>query len=386
MLNRLENVKVNFEKLLFIIMVLVFCVTASNEVGNSLSLYKYIILAIGILESFCKYMKNRKKTKEVFAYKELKYLLYFVGLIIIFSFFKSLIAFKFSFRTVQEILFLVCPMIYAYLLINNMDKREIYSLMKIAFIIVFCAYLFSLKLNIEAIIKALFNSNFAESTSDLESHIYSGFSLAFCTFFCYFDNKKKYKLLSVLFVIMTFKRLAIITAIFLYILSKLNIKKISIGKNIYVISGIFLIFFAVLYYNIMLPNNVIKIENKYDINISKLTSTRSDRLKDLMKSNYVSYGFGSSTEYMYKYCYGALEMDIVKMIIELGYIPMIALICIYLYVGKTNLYTFSFICFLILSLIFSSNLTSSFAWIIFFITLFLVNKVNTIERGKNEVS
>ena len=241
-------------------------------------------------------------------------------------------------------------------------------------------------MNIEAIIKALFNSNFSESTSDLESHIYSGFSLAFCTFFCYFDNKKKYKLLSVLFVIMTFKRLAIITAIFLYILSKLNIKKISIGKNIYVISGIFLIFFAVLYYNIMLPNNVIKIENKYDINISKLTSTRSDRLKDLMKSNYVSYGFGSSTEYMYKYCYGALEMDIVKMIIELGYIPIIALICIYLYVGKTNLYTFSFICFLILSLIFSSNLTSSFAWIIFFITLFLVNKVNTIERGKNEVS
>lgn len=386
MVKRLEHLRINFEKLLFIVLVFVFCITASNEVGNSLSLYKYIILAVCILEAFCKYMKNRKKNKEVFASKELKYLLCFVGVILLFSLFKSLIASKFSFRTIQEILFLTCPMIYAYLLINNLDKREIFSIMKIAFFIVFCAYILSLNLNIGAIVNALFSSSFSESTSDLESHIYSGFSLAFCTFFCYFDNKKLYKLLSLLFVIMTFKRLSIVMGVFLFILSNLNIKKINIDKRIYIGAAIFLILFAVLYYNIMLPNNVIKIENKFDIDISKLTSTRSDRLNDLMNSSYETYGFGSSTEYMYKYFYGALEMDIIKIIIELGYIPVVVLVFVYLYVGKTNLYTFSFTCFQILSLTFSSNLTSSFAWILIFVTLFLANKINNVERRKNEAS
>ena len=231
-----NDITINVEQLLFVVLVIVFCITASNEVGSNLSLYKYAILVLCILEAFCKYLKKKKQECEIFASKEVKYLLCFVIIILLFSIFKSVLSLKFSFRTIQELLFLACPMIYAYLLINTLDEKQIYPIMKISFFIVFFAYIISLNLNLTAIVDAFFNASFFESSSDLESHIFSGFSLAFCTFFFYFSNKKAYKLLSLLFVIMTFKRFSIVMAIFLFILSNLKIKKLYISKKIFVIT------------------------------------------------------------------------------------------------------------------------------------------------------
>lgn len=380
------DITINVEQLLFVILVMVFCITASNEVGSSLSIYKYIILVICIIESFFKYKKQKKKFNKIYAFKEIKSLIFCVIVIFLFSFIRSIIESKFSFRTVQEILFLVSPMIYAYFLINCLSQKQINSIMKVSLLIVLFFYIFSLNLNAKEIINALLNSSFSESSSALESHIYSGFALSFCIYFCYFSNEKIYKYLSLLFVIMTFKRFSIIVAFILYFLSNSKAKKIAVSKKVYVITGIILLGFSILYYNLMLPENVIMIENNYNLDVSKLTSTRSDRLHDLIYSSYESYGFGSSTEYMYNHFYGALEMDIVKIIIELGYIPVIILIFVYLYVGKTNLYAFSVMCCQVISLVFSSNLTSSFAWILIFVTLFLISKYKDVERSKNEIS
>ena len=48
----------------------------------------------------------------------------------------------------------------------------------------------SLGMNFNSIIDSLFASSFIDSTSNLESSIYCGFSLAFCAFFNYFDKNK----------------------------------------------------------------------------------------------------------------------------------------------------------------------------------------------------
>ena len=386
MLKTKTNLKVKMTSLLFIALVVVFCLTASNEVGGSSSMYKYLVLLVCIIESFFLFIKKIKKENiKVSFKKELNAFILFIVVIIVFSIFKSIESSKFSFRTIQELLFLVCPMIYAFFIVNTLSFEEVNKLMKIGLIIVFLFYIVSLGLNINSIISAFFNSNFGESTSELESNIYCGLALAFCLFFCYYDksNNKKYKILSVIFTIMTFKRLFVVMALFLFIISHLKIKEIKVSKKIYYISILLLVILSIAYYNILLPQNLYKFEDTFNIDLSKFTSTRSDRFLNLFYSDYSSYGFGSSTEFMYNYLDGALEMDIIKIIIELGYIPVISLIYSYLTIGKSNIYTFSFMAFQILNLLFSSSLTSSFAWIIIFISIGFISKENNLVKEDN---
>lgn len=370
---RFNSVKIKPRNILFILLVIVYCSTASDEIGNNSSLYKYFVLFLCVLEAFFGYIKKYKK-KNIFLTNEFKALMLVICVICIYTMFRSVLVEKFSFRTIQEILFLAFPMFYAYFGINVFDKRDLSKNMKIGFWITFLFYLISLDLNINSIIKALFNSSFSNSSSDLESHVFCGMALAFCMYFCYFDEKKIYKFISLLFVIMTFKRLFIVMSVFIFVLSFFKVKEKVVPKKVVIFTTISLIFLTVAYFYIIQPVNVNRIESKYNIDISKLTSTRSDRLRMLENSSYISYGFGSSTEYMYNNFGGALEMDFVKIIIELGYIPVFVLIICYLRISKTNYYTFSFMIFQILNLIFSSSLTGAFTWSLIFLTLFEINR------------
>lgn len=385
-LQNIKKGKINVTSFLFIALVCVFCITATDEVGTNLSMYKYLILILCIVEATFSYLKKRKNVNNTFK-KEIKIFFIFIFSIILFSLIKSINVEKFSFRTIQELLFLICPIIYAFLIVNILKKDEINFLMKASLIIVFIFYIISLGLDFGKIINSFFSASFTNSTSDLESHIYCLFALAFCFYFGYYSDKKFYKYLSFLFTIMTFKRLFVLMALFIFIISNSKIKEKNISNRIYNICAIGLIVFSIVYYYSMLPENVKILEMKYDIDISKITSTRSDRLSGLLESNYNSYGFGSSTEYMYKYLYGALEMDIIKIIVELNFIPVIFLIYSYLYVGKRNFYTFSFMIFQILNLITSSSLTSSFAWILIFISLATMQRYpNKIMEENNEIN
>lgn len=367
--NKLLNKKIKLNNILFILLVIVYCFTAGSEIGNSSSIYKYLILFLCIVDAFFRY---RKKSKKVFS-KEFKYLMLFITIIIIYTVIRSLIAEKFSFRTMQELLFLVCPMLYCYFSINSFEKEDIETNMKYGFIIAFVAYIISLGMNFNTILNSLLNASFGNSASQLESHVFCGFSLAFCMFFCYYDDNKIYKVISLLFVIMTFKRLFIVMGIVLFIISCSKKRNNPISKKKYFICAIGLIILSILYYNMMIPQNVRTLESEFNINISKLTSTRSDRMRMLENSSYETYGFGSSTEYMYNRFGAALEMDIVKIIIELGYLPVIMLIFSYLYFAKSNLYSFTFMIFLILNLILSSGLTGSFSWTLFFMSIAMTN-------------
>ncbi len=146
---------------------------------------------------------------------------------------------------------------------------------------------------------------------------------------------------------------------------------------------------AVVYYYVMQPEVVQKIENTYAVSISKLTSTRSDRLRWLLNSGFSSYGFGSSTEFMYNRFSGALEMDAVKIIVELGFIPLYLFVRSYLKFSATNIYTFLFMVIMIINLTVSSGLTGAFAWSIIFISISMITiypentwKKETIKRRR----
>ena len=365
---------IKVSSIIFVLMTIVFCSTSSDTVGASNSLLKYLVLFVGTTHLFYVYIKTSEK-KLIFE-KDLKLFLIFVLVLVIISLLYSIACGKISFRFVQEILFLVFPFLYSFLAINIVTDKELDKNMKISFIISFIFYLISLKLDFNMIIKNLFLVSWENSTSALESNIFCGYSLSYCMYFLYYDKSKIFKYLSLLFVFMTFKRPFILIALFMFIYSFFKSKNKLVNEKNVVVFTLLVFLLAFGYFQLMQPENVIKINNKYDINISKLTSTRSDRLRELYTSSFESYGFGSSTEYMFDYLYGTLEMDFVKMFIEVGIIPVIILIYTYLSISRYTRYTFGIMLFQLLNLIVTSSLTSCFAWMLIFLTIFRISKEN----------
>ena len=305
--------------------------------------------------------------------KEYKRMYLFVGVIIIYSVFKIVSSGIISMRTVQEILFLILPMVYAQLIINNWNKRQIENAMKCGVIIAFVGYVTSLNMSFRTIYNGILMSSFSDSYSDLESFTYCGIALAFFVYFAYYKKQKLFLIISGLFVIMTFKRLFMVIAAVLFIISLFELRNMKVSKKVINITIFLLFALAIIYYYLMHPEMVSYIETKYGFDVSKFTMTRSDRFRWLYTSDYVSYGFGSSTEYMYNRFYGALEMDMCKIIIELGFLPVFILIHSYIKLAEKNMYTFVFMGLMVMNLIFSSGLTGTFAWCIIFIAISSIN-------------
>lgn len=380
--NSFKKGVVKVSSLIFIIMTIVFCSTSSNSVGASNSLLKYAVLFLATIHLIYIYLKKEKK-KLLFK-KEIKLFLFFILVLVSFSIIYSVINEKISFRTVQEILFIVFPFLYSVMLINIASEKEIDNNIKISFIISFIFYIISLGLNFSLIIQNLFLTSWENSSSALESHIFCGYALAYCMYFLYYDKNKIFKYMSLLFVFMTFKRPFILIAIVMFLFSYSKNKNKIVNKKSIIAITICIFLIAIGYFQIMQPKNVVFLNNKYNINISKLTSTRSDRLRNLYNTSFKTYGFGSTTEYMYSHLDGSLEMDFIKIFIEVGAIPVIVLIYVYLSTARYTRYTFAIILFQLLNLIVTSSLTSCFAWMIIFITVFKISKEKIESEEKHE--
>ena len=359
--NKTKKIVLRVRILLFILLLVSYCFTSSDDIKvTSNSFIKYAVLFLCVIESGIEYFFKRSDRKGRKEYKEYKGLFITVCIIICYSLIKSLMNVKFTFRTVQELIFLIFPMIYGYFVINTWKYEDVNKALKLGLIISFLFYIISLKMPLSEMWKALLNADFNTSYSKLESFTYCGLALSFCVYFCFFDDKKIYKILSVLFVIMTFKRIFVIMAIILFILSKTRFKNKKVSNNCLYCMSIVLFIFAIFYYIIMQPKNVSNIEQKYDINVRQLTMTRNDRMRWLV---------------------GALEMDLPKMIIELGYLPVLIFIYNYLKFSRKSYYTFVFMVLMLLNLTVSSGLTGTFAWCILFITISIISEV--IKDGES---
>ena len=304
--------------------------------------------------------------------QEYKGLFGFVVVVTVYSLARSILAFHFSFRTIQELLFLFLPMLYGYFVINTWIREDVDNAFKLGIIISFLCYLISLRRGLSQIVLALLASSFGNSYSELESFTFCGLAVAFCLYFCYYNKSKFFMFMSIFFVFMTFKRLFIIISIVLLVLAQFKLREKPVGRGPLRFVIVCMFIFAVTYYFVMQPDVVQKIENTYAVSVSKLTTTRSDRLRWLLNSEFSSYGFGSSTEFLYNRFSVALEMDAVKIIVELGFMPLYLFVRSYLKFSAANVYTFLFMVIMILNLTVSSGLTGAFAWSIIFISISMI--------------
>lgn len=372
----------------FLLLIIVYSfITSKNDVSGDgifsiTSLLKYGTLLLCILTEIFAYYNNQKKNKKIVLISEFKNFGWYFFILLFLTLFFSIGSAQFSLRILQTFIFVFFPMIYAFLVINTWTTDQINTAFKIGFLFAFSGYIISTGTSLSELISSLITINYQDTNSTmLESSTFALLALGFSGYFCYFNKGISWKLLSVLFVVMTFKRQITLTAIILLILGFFSIKKRKVNFFLFFFFSLVLVIFGFLYYYAIEPQNILNSSQMIGIDLRDFSTNRTDRLNWLEHSTFKSYGFGSSTDYMYKVFDGfALEMDIVQLFVEMGPISVISFVSFYLLFSKKNFYVFTFMYLLLINSILSSGMASTFAWIVIFIGMASILKISNIEQ------
>lgn len=353
---------------IFFMAIVVMTFTADMEQAGMVSMLKYYVCCLGIAFSVvCVKLKTH-----MFQY-ELKNVLWVIVSFAVITAIKTGIYGGFTNRSLYELFFLALPILYAYCLINTVPFKVMDRFMFFTLVISFVGYLLSLRMGFSAIISALSTLSFSGSFSLLESHSFSGISIALALYYLYFRKNKVGMILSVLFVIMTFKRLAVLTVIVLFFLPKLLDEDKAVNKKLLNVTKIAIAVLGVAYFAAFIPSNIGFVENLFHIDLKQFTMGRTYRF--LYAYNGIGFrngGLGSVYTYLIsKYGIG-IEMDIAKLMFEVTPLGVLILINNFFNTSRQSVYCFLIMIYLFINMITSHCLASVFTWLIVYITFGMI--------------
>ena len=361
---------------IFFMAIVVMTLTADMEQAGMISMLKYFVCCLGIAFSFtCVKLKTR-----MFQY-EVKNVLRVIICFAIITAVKSLIYGGFTSRSLYELFFLTLPILYAYCLINTVPFNVMDRFMFFTLIFSFAGYLLSLRMEFSAIVSALSSLSFSGSFSLLESHSFSGISIALALYYLYFRQNKVGMILSVLFVIMTFKRLAVLTVIVLFFLPKLIDEDKPVSKTLLNITKIGIAVLSFAYFAAFIPSNIEFVEKVFHVNLNQFSMGRVYRFKYAYNGiGFKNGGLGSVYTYLMDKYNLAIEMDIAKLIFEVTPLGVLLFINNLFNVSRKSMYCFLVMIYLFVNMITSHCLASVFSWLIIYITF------GMIEYKQSELS
>ncbi len=343
--------------------------------SNFLINVKYIILGIAII--FGILQLKYKKEKRIYS-KELLNVIVVVATIVTISLIMIVISGKFYSSFIEKTIKLILPIVYVYLLLNIMDFKDIYKCMCGALILSFAGYILEIgidKFNINNILKI----DFIHSYSPFESNFSAGTSIAMCAFFMYYRDNKVFKYLSLIFAILTFKRMAVIFALLLLFLPRfIDVNKDLKRKYKNTIKVVFILL-TLIYLWLLEPQASSLFQKIFGESQSSMTMGRSDFLQKLLNMNFLSSGFGSIANILGK----GLEMDLISIYLETTIIGLVVFVNGYWNCAGNKVYTFVYMMFQFLNLLTSHSLSNSFNWILAFLIIGCISYKKTQDFSKN---
>lgn len=344
---------------------------------------KYLVFAMAIAFCFFQlliYKIYTKKDKIYIFKKELIILLIICGIFLVYSsYLAKQINLPVASRTYIEILYLIMPAIYSFCIVNIYSFKEVEKLMKILFWIYLILYMYSI--NIFAIsINDILSISFANSNSYFESSIFALPMLVLFFFFSYYrKNNKYYWIGSFILTLLTFKRMIVVWAIILFILDNIMELRFVVKKKWKYIFAIIFIFSTIIYYQALTDTGIGKvIFDALRIDLESGTMGRKWFLSTLLKGHYPTFGYGSSSIILgelfnvgdVKY----LEMDLIKIYLELG-IVCLSIFTIYFWkMTKDNLFNLIIMLSIFMNLLVSHSLTDPFEWTIIYLILICISQ------------
>lgn len=327
---------------------------AQNKSGLIVST-KYLTLLMGIAVSILSL--DRRSVKKFIFVRELKAILLVAVVFSAFSLGRSAITLSFSTDSAVGIMYIVLAIIYAFCILNTLHFDDIYSCMKIILISGIIGYVCEIGLdnfNINNILK----SSIQDSYSPFESNYTSSLSIIMCSFFAYYRKDKKWLILSVAFALFTFKRSYMLFAVIFLVLPIIFNPNKKINKFVFYLTTIIFVLatFGIIW--IYMPNNEVTFIKYFGITPSRFSSGRSDLLRSLLSNGYLSTGYESSTAFLGR----GLEMELVKIYLELGIIPLIVFVYNYFNISRGNWFCFLMMFQNMINFLTSHSLSSAFNW------------------------
>lgn len=348
--------------------------TASTTITYFFILFPAIVGIIPI----CKVLINKKyKFKYI---HELNTGIFIFVVFLIISLIKSHQVGVFTVGTIGELVRIFIPFFYTFIAINFLSKSDIRFFVKLALLVAWISFL--LELNFSSIsfndIKAI---SFVNSYSPFENSAVSLLSYALSIYFIYYWKKMPvWTFFSVLLVFLTFKRVYILTEICLLIIVLLKKQNIKINNFIMYVSSFFWIGAVKIYMFMLQPQNYNWDLEKLHFDVASFSMFRAYRVWFLIQHNFTSYGLGSTTkELQIGWLRGAtLELDFIKILMELGLIGIIIFIFSYYRLTRNNFYSYVVMSFTFLQLLMANGLTGYLEWAIILTTIALINydKIN----------
>ena len=288
-------------------------------------------------------------------------------------------------RTYIQISLILLPALYSFELINLFSIKSINRLMKFTLFILIIMYMLEPKHNIIQFLslKNWLAIDFFHSISFTESNVCSESFLQLFLFFLFFSdaqddelsiNKKNNKIcliISLIFTILSFKRLGVVFAIIMIFVKKFVDIRAEISKKYILVLSIVFTLLTYFYTKIMMGQMF------NNIDLFSLTTGRNYILSLWEAKNYFSYGYGTSLLVINRY----LEMDLLQVLLELNIISVFIFCFCYFRVAKKSLYSFLIMFYAFSNMLTASSLPYSLGWILLFITVFCISSDKCEDEG-----
>lgn len=359
---------------------------------SKVSVYIFVLLpmVIGLMLLAIQMVRG---TLRLFYFKELLVGIALFALFIGVSLIKSHQTGKFTVSTFGEAARMVAPFIYTFIVVNILSLEDIDKLMILTLYVAWVAYLINQFIITGASQRAV-SISVIDSSSPFENSEVAAIAFAIACYFIYFLKRHPiYCFWSVLLSIACFKRVLMLFTIVLFLYSvKLNktkrLNRLVKWPLLLVTSAIFLAA-TVFYLYIMEPQNLAWTWEKLHFDVDSFSMYRSYRVQYLLQHNYVSYGLSSSTSFLNTnpgswYTNNTLELDLIKILIELGKMPLTIFILAYYSLAYESMYAYLVTTAFLGNLLMASGLNDYYAWFVMLVTFALIRHNNVIDENYGE--
>lgn len=274
-----------------------------------------------------------------------------------------------------ELLKLIMPVFMAYGVVNALSPRQIKICMIAVFIICLPAYVLNLARN-GVTFSSLASVDFATSGSPTEDAGFAGISLILALYFMYFRVNMVLTVLSVIFCILTFKRLSLVVCLAAIVISCFfpQLMAMRINRHFRTLCKVLTIAGVGVWYWLLLPQQENLFVRLFGQSPAQLTSGRSAIMNYLIESGFRSYGFGSANDVTKTTFNGTpFEMDLIKIAFELGPIMMMIFVWLFWDIAGDSFWGYFIVGYFMLNMITSDSLSSNFSFTLTYITIALVN-------------
>lgn len=386
-MNRRLKLKLRKKDIFFALLVLAYAFRAftdavfvSRGVDSTWVTIKYVVLLFAIIYGVC-YLAVRGKRLQNIKIAKLVGIAW--GTFFVISCLKMLYTGFFSTDVFELLIYMAISAVMAVLITNIGTQEDIYSFFSWVLCVCFAMYCV-FEVGLDYFGKEYFNTiSFSTSFSPFESHYSSGTAMVLCAYFCYFRKRKIFTLLALMFSLLTFKRLAVVFSIILFVLPIVTNPQRKLNKYIPIILSVAFCVVTVVYYWYLIPENqdilidLLKIES-----VAELTSSRSIFFSAVYSNPFfINFGWGSCETYLGR----MIEMDLIQMLIEVSFVGLAVFVFSYWSLAGTTIFGLIYMGYNFLNMLTSHSIQNGFIWGLILVSLVQMEhpKQQLLSNNKN---